>query len=224
MKISDIDLETYVVGDLHIGHDKILNFQPQRASALYNNGYTNHDEFIIDTFNSIVKPRDKVILLGDIAFKHIPETLRALNGDKLIILGNHDKPHTYVPYRELADLVTGVTVNHYGLNYSYLHEHDTKLSTAITNISLGDITIKVMFSHYPVNVADTYKYRVDTFLPKRMDINSTIFKQWNCDVCIHGHLHDFMPDDYDSKLNRNASLDMLAGYKPVTLETLLRIN
>jgi len=53
------------------------------------------DETIIENWNSVVKPEDTVYHLGDIALGPISESLAKvarLNGHKIAILGNHDRP------------------------------------------------------------------------------------------------------------------------------------
>jgi len=49
---------------------------------------------MMTNWNSVVKPGDIVIHLGDFALtslEHMKDILRKLNGDVFIILGNHDK-------------------------------------------------------------------------------------------------------------------------------------
>lgn len=222
MKITDIDLDTYVISDLHLGHKTILEFQPNRKDLMYE--YENHEDFMIRTFNSVVKPGDKVIILGDIAFKSIPEYLTALNGDKLLIIGNHDKPYTYQPYRELANVISGVTVVKAGLPFCYEHEKDKHLSSVITDISIGSHDIKVMFSHYPVDTPDTFEYRKDSYIHTRMENLSNMFHTWKCDLCIHGHIHNnnIAPKIY--RYNINASADNLTECKPIKIRDLLNIR
>lgn len=81
--------KVYFISDLHIGHKKILQF-----SGEYRQGTTvdEHDEWIVDQWNSVVKKRDTVWLLGDVCFdKEKLHLLGQLNGQVKLILGNHDK-------------------------------------------------------------------------------------------------------------------------------------
>ena len=53
----------------------------------------NHDNMIIQKWNDKVHPEDTVMFLGDFAFgdkKRAEELGRKLNGNKVIVLGNHD--------------------------------------------------------------------------------------------------------------------------------------
>lgn len=59
------------------------------------------DEHMVECWNRVVKPGDKVYHLGDVAMSHksLP-ILNRLNGDKCLIKGNHDKAKLsqYLPY------------------------------------------------------------------------------------------------------------------------------
>lgn len=80
----------YYIADTHFGHDNIirLNNRPFRSAE-------EMDKEIIRRWNSVVKPTDNVYILGDFCYGRqipAPETyLNRLNGNKYIILGNHDK-------------------------------------------------------------------------------------------------------------------------------------
>ena len=90
----------YVISDLHLGHQKIINFvhegteQVIRANPSTGKPFDSiqqHDEYLIAQWNATVNPGDTVYFLGDLAFdkKHLAYAGR-LNGRKIIIPGNHD--------------------------------------------------------------------------------------------------------------------------------------
>lgn len=85
--------DTWFISDPHFGHASMLKFLRQDG-ALLRPQFANVDEmddFIITQHNSVVKPDDKVYILGDIAMKkRFLEKVLKLNGRKRIILGNHD--------------------------------------------------------------------------------------------------------------------------------------
>lgn len=96
MKIKGNDLFT---SDLHINH--IRGSQWRGFSSL-----DEHNNFIIDSFNSVVKNKDaRVFIVGDVLFQ--PATsmhfLRRLYGKKYLILGNHD-----VDPRRYGDIFEGI--------------------------------------------------------------------------------------------------------------------
>ena len=93
----------FLCSDHHLSHSNILTFkrsdnnQPLRVF----NNITEHDEYIIAKHNSVVRPNDKVYFLGDVTFtkKHI-HLVGRMNGDKVLIKGNHDtlELKEYIPY------------------------------------------------------------------------------------------------------------------------------
>lgn len=77
----------YLLSDPHFGHTSM-------AQKRGFNSVEEHDNYIIDNWNSVVTKRDKVYLLGDITMeKSNYEILRRLRGDITVVLGNHDKPN-----------------------------------------------------------------------------------------------------------------------------------
>jgi len=66
------------------------------------------DAYIIEQWNSVVSPSDKVYLLGDITMKkEYLSSVARLNGRKILILGNHDKFNASV-YLDYFDDVKAV--------------------------------------------------------------------------------------------------------------------
>ena len=62
------------------------------------------DEALVDNWNSVVKPGDKVYHLGDVTFSskenYIKNIHNQLNGKKRLIVGNHDDVKFLAPYFE----------------------------------------------------------------------------------------------------------------------------
>lgn len=80
--------ETFFIGDTHFGHTNILTYEPiARPFA----SVEEMNEAIVDRWNSVVGKFDKVYHLGDFAFgKDNIAIAQRLNGQKRLILGNHD--------------------------------------------------------------------------------------------------------------------------------------
>ena len=76
-------MSTYFISDTHFGHKKLLLFERKEFVSI-----EEHDEYIINTINKIVKPTDTLIHLGDVGNL---EMVRKLNGHKELVLGNHDQ-------------------------------------------------------------------------------------------------------------------------------------
>lgn len=96
--------KTWLVSDTHFGHANICKFTRKDGSWLRPwREIEDHDLALIDNWNSVVKPKDKVYHLGDVGFRNATYTgrvLAALNGTKVLIKGNHDtlKLNTYKEY------------------------------------------------------------------------------------------------------------------------------
>lgn len=81
--------EIFLISDTHFGHNKILEFEPTRREL----GATieEHNEALVDRWNSVVRPKDTVWHLGDVLFgREAFKYLARLNGIKKLVMGNHD--------------------------------------------------------------------------------------------------------------------------------------
>ncbi len=82
-------MSTFFTSDLHLGHYGATKFRPEfkEGDTFY------HDSFIVDSINSKVAKRDKLFILGDLAFslKGMKAAEGILCQNVELILGNHDK-------------------------------------------------------------------------------------------------------------------------------------
>lgn len=91
-----IDIDSYnnvfVTADNHFGHYNIMNYE-NRKERMNIVDVDEHDARLVANWNSVVGKKDLVYILGDFSF-HKPlktmEILKSLNGDKVLIEGNHD--------------------------------------------------------------------------------------------------------------------------------------
>lgn len=83
----------YVWSDLHLGHEKCCTtFKRNNGEPLRPFGNADvMDEEMIARCNAVVRPQDKLYILGDVAIneKNLDKVSR-LNGHKRLIGGNHD--------------------------------------------------------------------------------------------------------------------------------------
>jgi calcineurin-like phosphoesterase family protein len=82
----------FLTADTHFGHEGMCKFLREDGKKLRPWGTAEEmDEVMVERWNKVVRPNDKVYHLGDvvIARKHLT-TLGRLNGDKVLIKGNHD--------------------------------------------------------------------------------------------------------------------------------------
>lgn len=79
----------WFIADTHFSHQNILGFEPTQRTFT---SIEEHDETLINNWNSTVKPNDIVWHLGDFCFggkKNISIAGR-LAGYKRLVMGNHD--------------------------------------------------------------------------------------------------------------------------------------
>ena len=88
-------MNIFLISDTHFGHSNILTFK-NADGTLVRPGFedvNDMDETIIHNWNKVVGAKDKVYHLGDVGFKNftvLSKTLVRLNGEKVLIKGNHD--------------------------------------------------------------------------------------------------------------------------------------
>jgi len=93
----------WVISDTHFNHANILKFEDRVGKAVRGQFSSVEDmnEHMIQRWNEVVKPGDKVYHLGDVVFgdnkvewldTHMPR----LMGSKRLVFGNHDEPSHFV--------------------------------------------------------------------------------------------------------------------------------
>lgn len=102
---------TFLISDPHFGHSGICKFLRQDGTKVRPwDDVQEMDEALVQNWNQMVRPNDKVYVLGDIAMRrqHLP-TIARCNGKKRLIRGNHDIFSTR-EYMEHFDEIYGVRV------------------------------------------------------------------------------------------------------------------
>jgi calcineurin-like phosphoesterase family protein len=84
----------FLVSDTHFGHAGVCRFTHPDDATVKLRPWDNADEMdeeMIRRWNDRVRPTDKVYHLGDVVInRKALKTLHRLNGDKVLIRGNHD--------------------------------------------------------------------------------------------------------------------------------------
>lgn len=126
---------SFLVSDTHFGHAGVCRFTR-------NDGVTKlrpwdnpeeMDEEMIRRWNETVRPNDKVYHLGDVVInRKALKTLSRLNGDKVLIKGNHDifKLEEYTPYfRDIRGyhVMNGMILSHIPVHESNLYRFGTNI-------------------------------------------------------------------------------------------------
>ena len=127
---------TFLVSDTHFGHAGVCKFTHPDDPTVKLRPWTDPaemDEEMIRRWNDRVGPNDKVYHLGDVVInrKALP-TLARLNGDKVLIRGNHDifrdaEYRTY--FRELRayHVMDGMILSHIPLHSDSLGRFGTNI-------------------------------------------------------------------------------------------------
>jgi calcineurin-like phosphoesterase family protein len=87
--MSDI----WLISDTHWGHANVLKFTDSDGNLIRGSRFSSlegMDEYMVESWNSVVKDGDKVYNLGDVYFGQGHKVLHRLKGQKRLILGNHD--------------------------------------------------------------------------------------------------------------------------------------
>ena len=148
---------TFLISDTHFGHEKTCTvFKREDGSPLRPFSCAEEmDEEMVKRWNERVRPNDKVYHLGDVVinrkYLHI---LSRLNGDKVLIRGNHDifKLEDYTPYfRDVRgyDIKNGMILSHipvhveslgrFGVNiHGHLHANRVKRMRGV-DVKTGEV-------------------------------------------------------------------------------------
>lgn len=108
------------IADWHYGHANILHFDNRPFKTIF-----EHDKELIRRWNAAVNPSDTVYILGDMFWCKATEAiavLKQLNGQKILIKGNHDRCHDInfkkcfvkiCEYEEVQDGEDNIVLCHY---------------------------------------------------------------------------------------------------------------
>jgi calcineurin-like phosphoesterase family protein len=124
----------FLYSDPHFGHQGVCRFLRSDGTKLRPwDTAEEMDEHLVKVYNERVKPNDKIYFLGDVVInRKALKTLARLNGDKVLIRGNHDifpdvEYHEY--FRELRayHVMNGMILSH-------IPVHEASLGRFGTNI------------------------------------------------------------------------------------------
>lgn len=118
--MSDI----FVISDTHFNHANILKFCRDKDFQ----SVEEMNEVMIERWNAVVKPQDKVYHLGDFAMGPRAEHhkfVTALNGKKRLVVGNHDDIKNLAPY--FQKVVMWRMFSEWGLLLTHVPVHPSTL-------------------------------------------------------------------------------------------------
>jgi calcineurin-like phosphoesterase family protein len=189
----------WLVSDTHFGHEKTCTvFKREDGSPLRPFSCAEEmDEYMVKAWNERVKPNDKVYHLGDVVInRKAMKTLERLNGDKVLIRGNHDifRDDDYRQYfREIRayHVMNGLILSHIPL-----HSH-----------SLGRFGVNI---HGHLHANRVMKARGVDARTGEVLYGTDIDTRYHC-VCVE--MTDFAPILFDDVQKRIVNEGGLIGFK-----------
>lgn len=172
-------MATYIISDLHAGHSALLRLERSKFETI-----EEHDNYLVESINKVVKNTDILYILGDIGNIEI---IRKLNGRKICIMGNHDRR----PLKEYLGYFAEVYEHPIYINDSLLFSHyPVKVESHVLNVhghlhgsyleSTNHINVSAHLVNYtPVNI-DVF-YQKAGKLPRR-DIQ--FLHEWYADLYV----------------------------------------
>lgn len=150
-------MKDWFTSDTHFYHRNVIQYCKRPYSSV-----EEMHAALIANWNELVKPEDRIWVLGDFSFSNVQKTkaiLDQLNGYKILVPGNHDKARNQMLNAGFNE-VTGVQ-----------HEYDL----------LGE---KVTLCHYPFAPKPGDKLPEDgiRYLERRPEDKGQIL--------LHGHVHE----------------------------------
>jgi len=127
-----VSRDIWIISDTHFVHENILSFTDNDGN-LIRPGFDSVDhmnEYMIEKWNSVVKPGDIVYHCGDVVIgpkdKFLP-LFKRLNGSKRLIVGNHDD----IKFMAKKELFTKIMMwrmfREFGLLLSHVPLHESSL-------------------------------------------------------------------------------------------------
>jgi calcineurin-like phosphoesterase family protein len=171
-----------------------------------------HDDMLVEKWNMAIGHDDNVLHLGDFAFKGIAEITPRLNGNKILLRGNHDlkSARTYIE-AGFKDVIESVKIVKGNNTFEKIPKTDKFWNAVVTNIQIDNYFVKIMFSHYPPfnnNEWDVKKYGPIT------DMLEEIYNDFGCEISIAGHTHS---ENSIFKDSINMSIEHCTSLTPMRL-------
>ena len=167
----------FLVSDTHFGHTGVCRF-------VRNDGVTKlrpwdtaeeMDEFMVKAWNERVRPNDKVYHLGDVVInRKALGIMRRLNGDKVLIRGNHDI-FKDTDYREhFRELRAYHVMN--GMILSHIPIHSESLGRFGVNIHGHTHANRVMMPGFNGKITDIVDVRYHCVCVEQTDFAPILFE------------------------------------------------
>lgn len=120
--------QIFITSDTHFHHENIIKYcdRPFKSAE-------EMDEALVEKWNSVVRPQDKVYHLGDVYFpkrkdvKYCDWFLSRLNGTKRLILGNHDNAKDQLLQKHFKEIYMWRYLKDLGLLLTHVPVHSDSI-------------------------------------------------------------------------------------------------
>ena len=198
-------MSIFFTSDLHFSHERIIEMCNRPFVSV-----DDMNETMIRNHNNMVSPNDVVYFMGDVAMGKLADSLplvARMNGQKTLILGNHDRPSPCYHHKNEEK------------RREWVHTYDQYFQHIVETMEMpfGPNGEMVLMHHFPYAdpgyVDHAYEGRYQEFQPK--DNGMPLF-------C--GHVHNSFKVKKTAKGTPviNVGVDVW-GFAPVSIETLLSI-
>jgi len=167
----------FLVSDTHFGHKGVCHFTRNDGVTKLRPFDTPEemDEFMVEAWNAKVRPNDKVYHLGDVVInRKALGIMRRLNGDKVLIRGNHDI-FKDTDYREhFRELRAYHVMN--GMILSHIPIHPESLGRFGVNIHGHTHANRVMLPGFNGKITDIVDTRYHCVCVEQTDFAPILFE------------------------------------------------
>ncbi len=149
-------VKIFFISDLHLSHKNLRKFREERSGVYFNN-IEEMDDWLIDNINSVVRPKDHLWILGDVAWGSTGmNKVRRINGKKHLVLGNHDK----------------YTINEISRDFASVHGVYKKYDIIMTHVPI-----------HPLSLVFNWRYNMHGHIHhKERDIKDNKYINVNVDI------------------------------------------
>ena len=148
MKEKLMTRQIWVISDTHFNHENIIKYceRPFPDAKTMN-------EYMVEMWNSVVKPEDKVYHLGDVYMgagfgrEETLHTLSQLNGHKRLILGNHDNGKDQILHKIFEKIDVWRMFPEFGLLLTHIPVHEQSLFRGATGNEKEPPKLKNVHGH-----------------------------------------------------------------------------
>ena len=166
----------FLYSDPHFGHQGVCRFLRSDGTKLRPwDTAEEMDEHLVKVYNERVKPNDKIYFLGDVVInRKALGIMRRLNGDKVLIRGNHDI-FKDTDYREhFRELRAYHVMN--GMILSHIPIHTESLGRFGVNIHGHTHANRVMLSGFNGKITDIVDVRYHCVCVEQTDFAPILFE------------------------------------------------